>query len=55
VNEKKLEKIIKTGEYFRNKWKGKRLPVATRIDVASVLVDGDGEVKSFELMKNVTR
>jgi len=55
VSKSKLEKITRTGDYFRGKWKGKKLPEATRIDVASVLVDKDGEVTEFKLLNNVTR
>lgn len=51
VNQKKLDKIAKTGEDFRNKWK-KKLPMASRIDVVSMM-GVSGEI-SIEIMKNVT-
>ncbi len=55
VTPHKLEKIIKTGHYFRQKYQHKNLPQATRVDVASVLVDQSGQIKDFQLLQNVTR
>ena len=54
VNKKKLIKITKTGHNFRSQSKIK-LPPATRIDVASVLTNSQGEIIDFQLMQNVTR
>jgi len=56
VTTKKLNKIIKTGQFFRNQYKTKKLPAATRIDIASVLINQKGHsIQDFQLLKNVTR
>lgn len=54
VNSRKLKKISKTGELFRSQWRKSKLPAATRIDVASVMLDRGGNVRSWDLMRNVT-
>jgi putative endonuclease len=49
----KLRKIARTGDYFRKIWKGKPLPVASRIDVVGVEMEGK-EILKVEHLKDVT-
>jgi putative endonuclease len=49
----KLKKIARTGDYFRKTWKGRELPVASRIDVVGVEMGG-GEIDEVEHLKDVT-
>jgi Holliday junction resolvase-like predicted endonuclease len=57
VNVRKLEKIGRTEEMFRMQWSANErrppLPEASRVDVASVMLNSDGSVKNWELMRNV--
>lgn len=59
VTASKLNKIIKTGEMFRSSWvrdgRSPKLPVATRVDVVSVMLNQEGKIETWNLMKNVTR
>lgn len=48
----KIKSIIKTGQYF--KLLHPELPDSLRIDVVVIELDGKGELKRIEILKNVT-
>lgn len=54
VTSSKLAHIANAGEDFRSTSSHKHLPLATRIDVASVLVNPQTQHISFELLQNVS-
>lgn len=55
VTNSKLEKIIKTGQHFKNTWEKSKLPKAERIDVVSVKINKQNQIEEWNIIKNVTR
>jgi|SRR3989344_6852262 len=54
VTPRKVRKIIKAGQYYRNFKKDLDLPELERIDVVALGLKADGEIKRIELIENVT-
>lgn len=52
VTSVKIRKIIKAGQFFRNK--SRNLPDLERIDVVAIELKSEGKIKRLELIKNVT-
>lgn len=54
VTQSKLQKIANTGEHYRSR-SPRKLPLATRIDIVSILVDPHTKQPTFQILTNVSQ
>lgn len=52
ITYRKLQSLIKTAQFY--KLKNKKLPESMRIDAVAITLDSENEVKSIELVKNIS-